>query len=226
MLPVTNKAARELTAAELRAARELRDAERTAHTPKRGLNLSSMVGALKRSPEQAPAVAPPASAMRELPPAVRMASQLREAVSDEVVLLHHRRTPRVKPHIDHLAIAPSGVWIIHSRRNQGRVATRKPMFGDPKLTIGGRERTDLLMTLERQVSYVLAALRKDHPAVEVRSALCFVDTEAPLLRTLYLGSYLFFGAPAIAKHLNSEGPCTPERVQAIASLLEDRFPPA
>ena len=73
------------------------------------------------------------------------------------------------------------------------------MFGDPKLTIGGRERTDLLRSLARQVDDVRTALAAAHPQVEVRSALCFVDSEAPLLRPMYLGSYLFFGSQALAE---------------------------
>lgn len=192
MLPVTNKAARDLT------------------------------GALRREAKVAAAPTP----VQGRPAALRVAEQLQEACGDDVVLLHHRRTPRPKPHIDHLVMTRTGVWIVHSRRNQGRVATRKPMFGDPRLTIGGRERTDLLVNLSRQVGYVSAALEPTHPEVEVRSALCFVDTEAPLLRTLYLGSYLFFGAQAVAKHLNSDGPCSPARIREVAALLEDHFPAA
>jgi hypothetical protein len=168
----------------------------------------------------------PAAASRDLSQTGRVAEQLAEHCDDAVILLHHRATPRVKPNIDHLAICPSGVWVIDTRRNKGRVATRKPMFGDAKLTIGGRERTDLLLNLERQVEYVRQALAKTAPGVPVRSALCFVDTEAPLLRTLYLGAYLFFGTPAVAKHLNSEGPLGTEQIKAIATVLEARFPPA
>lgn len=193
MLPVTNKAARDLT------------------------------GALRRKEATAAPVPVPS---QERPAATRVAEQLQEACGDDVVMLHHRRTPRVKPHIDHLVMTRTGVWIVHSRRNQGRVATRKPMFGEPKLTIGGRERTDLLTNLSRQVGYVEAVLEAAHPDVQVRSALCFVDTEAPLLRTLYLGSYLFFGAQAVAKHLNSDGPCDPARAREVAAILESSFPAA
>lgn len=224
MLPVSNKATRNVDPATA-PARSRRRAQRAKRGTDPGL-LSSLVHVLRPDPP------PLADDVATVPvpvdrsPASRVAEQLIEHCHESVILLHHRRTPRVKPHIDHLAIAPSGVWIVHSRRNQGRVATRKPMFGDPKLTIGGRERMDLLENLGRQVGYVEAALSRDHPDVQVRSALCFVDTEAPLLRTLYLGSYLFFGAPAIATHLNSDGPFSPARVEALAALLEAKFPPA
>jgi hypothetical protein len=217
VLPITNKTLRDADAPDGR------EAGPDAAT---GSRFSALVANLRGHATRNPAAMPVESPARTLSPAARIAEQLVEQCSDDVVLLHHRKTPRVKPHIDHLAITRSGVWIIHSRRNQGRVATRKPMFGDPKLTIGGRERTDLLMNLERQVSYVEAALLKTAPDVPVRSALCFVDTEAPLIRMLYLGSYLFFGAPALVKHLNSEGSCDDAQLQAVSKVLEDKFPPA
>jgi hypothetical protein len=222
VLPITNKTIRDASAAEAPATKP-GDPAAESHG---GWRLSAFVSNLRGHGAVKPAVAPVETPGRDLSPAARIAEQLVEQCSDEVVLLHHRKTPRVKPHIDHLAICRSGVWIIHTRRNQGRVATRKPMFGDPKLTIGGRERTDLLMNLERQVSYVEAALLKTAPDVPVRSALCFVDTEAPLIRMLYLGSYLFFGAPALVKHLNSEGSCDATQIQALATVLEAKFPPA
>ncbi|MDQ8045009.1 MAG: nuclease-related domain-containing protein [Solirubrobacteraceae bacterium] len=170
------------------------------------------------------AQAPPVALPRT--PTARATEQLIDQIDDRVALLHHRRTPLLAPPMDHIAVAPCGVWIVHSRGHAGRIAARRPMFGDPRLTIGGHDRSDLLASLEQQVGYVERALAHDHPDVAVRSALLFVDTEAPLVSTPHLGSYLFFGTPSVVRHLNSDGPLRPERIQVVAELLEARFPGA
>lgn len=227
MLPVSNKATREADPGGLRSARAERRAQRAARAVTASGPATVTAGPLRglvRDPGVPAATLPLPSVQRA--PSVRVAEQLREHCADGVVLLHHRARPRVRPNIDHLIVSPSGVWVVHSRRNQGRVAIRKPLFGDPRLTVGGHERTDLLEHLDGQVGDVETVLDRIHPDVKVRSAICFVDTPAPLVRTLYLGSYLFFGSQALAAHLNTGGPLVPTRVGEVAELLEEHFPAA
>jgi hypothetical protein len=192
--------------------------------PRRGVG--ALAGPVRRDRDGAlvsldRAAAAPVAASKQV------AEQLR-AICDgaRVVLLHHRAASDAVPRLDHLAVGPSGVWVTHSRVPSGRVETRQPMFGRTKLTIGGRERMDLLATLEAQRTEIARALALDHPTVDVRSALCFADTEPPLQRLLYLGSYLFFGTESLAVHLGSDGPLEPATVQAVAETLEAAFPPA
>jgi hypothetical protein len=52
-----------------------------------------------------------------------------------VIVLHDRRMPRSRANIDHLAVAPSGVFVIDAKRYTGKIEIRKPFFGHPGLFI-------------------------------------------------------------------------------------------
>jgi hypothetical protein len=79
-----------------------------------------------------------------------VASHLAKTCPD-VVVLHDRRMPRSRANIDHIAIAPSGVFVIDAKRYKGKSEVRKPLFGDAKLVIRGRDKTKLVDGLKRQV---------------------------------------------------------------------------
>jgi nuclease-like protein len=44
---------------------------------------------------------------------------------------------------DHLAVGPSGVFVIDAKRYKGKIEVRNPFFGDPSLFIAGRNKTKL-----------------------------------------------------------------------------------
>ena len=74
--------------------------------------------------------------------------------------------PRSRANIDHIAIAPSGVFVIDAKRYTGKIEVRKPLIGDPKLVIRGRDKTKLVEGLKRQVEAVrsgLAVIEQDVP---------------------------------------------------------------
>jgi hypothetical protein len=45
----------------------------------------------------------------------------------EVLVLHDRRLPGRRANIDHLAIAPSGAFVIDAKRYKGKIEVRKPV---------------------------------------------------------------------------------------------------
>lgn len=44
------------------------------------------------------------------------------------VLLNDRSIPRSRANIDHIAIAPAGVWVVDSKRYKGKVAVSNPLL--------------------------------------------------------------------------------------------------
>ena len=74
------------------------------------------------------------------------------------MVLHDRRIRGSRANIDHIAIAPSGVWVIDTKRYRGKVAVVKPLFGRAKLTIAGRDKSRLVDGLAKQVALVEAAM--------------------------------------------------------------------
>lgn len=145
----------------------------------------------------------------------------------EVIVLHDRRMRRSRANIDHLAIAPSGVYVIDAKRYKGKVEVRKPLFGEAKLVIGGRDKTKLVAGLERQAEAVRAALEANAPTVPVRPCLCFVGgAEMPLLRKLSIGGYPLLYPRRLAKLLNGPGELGAEQMRVMAAALAQRFPSA
>ena len=61
----------------------------------------------------------------------------------EIPVLHDRRMPDGAGNIDHVAVAASRVYVIDAKRYRGKIEIRRPLFGEPKLTIAGRDRTRL-----------------------------------------------------------------------------------
>ncbi len=64
------------------------------------------------------------------------------------------------------------------------------------------------------------------PAVTVRGALCFIDTDLPLLRKLSFNGFPLLHPRALAKRLNTAGPVSHRLAQEVAAELAQRFPSA
>ena len=157
-----------------------------------------------------------------------VARSLAKRCDGDVVLLHDRRIPRSRANIDHLAVAPSGVWVIDAKRYKGEVEIRKPLFGERRLTIAGRDKTKLIHGLARQVELVRDAVTEVAPGipahdVPVHGALCFVEADLPLVRTLTFDGYPLLYPRGLAKRLNAGGPLAAEVVLTLGAKLAERF---
>ena len=151
----------------------------------------------------------------------------------QVALLHDRAVPRSRANIDHIAIAPSGVYVIDCKRYKGKIEVATPLLGSPKLKINGRDRTKLIDGLEKQVAHVKAALADIPEDVPVHGCLCFVapegflaDVGLPVLRTLKINGYPLYYAKRLAQRLNREGPITVDQAQRLTEELARCLPPA
>lgn len=144
----------------------------------------------------------------------------RLAAAGPTILLHDRRMPGGHGNIDHLAIAPTGVFVIDAKNIKGKVRVAKPLFGAAKLRITGRDRTKLIDGLDRQVAAVRDALTTNaHGDVPVQGVLCFTTADLPLLGTLKMRGHLLLHRKALAKRLNASGPLQPPAIESIARTL-------
>jgi hypothetical protein len=148
----------------------------------------------------------------------------RPLIAYGVIVLHDRRIPGSRANIDHIAVAPSGIWVIDSKRYKGKVAVSKPLFGKAKLTVAGRDRTKLVEGLAKQVALVEAVMPAVAPGVPVRGALCFVDADLPLVGNLSFNGYPLLYPKRLAKRINGNGSLDETRIHAVASELAARFP--
>ena len=86
-----------------------------------------------------------------------------DSLADKGVrMLHDRRIPRTRANIDHIAVAPSGVYVIDAKRYAGRPTLQveggiiRPRTS--RLVIGSRDGTKLVEGVHKQVGLVRDAL--------------------------------------------------------------------
>jgi hypothetical protein len=151
----------------------------------------------------------------------------------DVVLVHDRRMPSSRANIDHLAVAPSGVYVIDAKRVKGKIEVRKRHSGRQQLVVGGRDKSKLVEGLARQVEAVRAGLAVIEKEIPVQACFCFVNPAGqaggsgiPLLRTLKIEEFELLYPRRLAKRLNKPGPLGAEEAEVVAEALVELFPAA
>jgi hypothetical protein len=141
--------------------------------------------------------------------------------------------PKSRANIDHIAIAPSGVFVIDAKRYRGKIEVRKSLFGDARLVIRGRDKTKLVEGLKRQVDAVRAGLALVEQDVPVGGCFCFINPDGqaggsgiPLFRTLSIDGFPLFYPRKLSEHLRRPGPLDEERTAVLAEALIELFPSA
>ena len=153
----------------------------------------------------------------------RVAAALAKRLDKGIVVLHDRRIPGSRANIDHIAIAPSGVWVIDSKRYKGKVAVSSPLFGQTKLTIAGRDKSKLIDGLDKQVALVREQMRTILAEAPIHGALCFIDAGLPLLGSVNFRGYPLLYPTGLAKRINARGSLSAEAVGLIATELAKPF---
>jgi hypothetical protein len=154
-----------------------------------------------------------------------VADSLERRCGDCCKFLHDRRVPGSRANIDHIAITPSGVWVIDAKNYRGRIRVESTRKHGERLFIEGRNRTKLVDGLDRQVGLVRAAVGELDPDVPVRGAFCFIHTDMPLLRKLSVRGYPLRWRKGMAQLLVADGPVLPEQVAFLTRELAERFKP-
>lgn len=151
----------------------------------------------------------------------------------EVLVLHDRRIPGRRTNIDHIAVAPAGVFVIDAKRYKGKIAVHKPFVGSPSLVIASRNKTKLVDGLARQHEVVQAALAPTIPEMPVHACFCFLNpsgqaggTGLPLFRTLSIEGFPLFYPRKLSKRLNAPGALSEISRREVAQLLVTEFPEA
>jgi hypothetical protein len=151
----------------------------------------------------------------------------------QALVLHDRRLPGSRANIDHLVVSTAGVHVIDTKRYHGKIEIARPLFGQAKLKIAGRDRTSLIVALQKQVQVVSGLLRSELADGQVHGALCFVcpeglfaDSGLPVFRTLKLKGLPLLTPRGLTKRLNAPGSLSPTSVARIHELLAATLRPA
>lgn len=146
-------------------------------------------------------------------------------------ILNDRRVPGTRGNIDHIVIAPAGVFAVDAKAHKGRIEIRDRggfFRTDYRLTVGGRDCSPLADGMAWQVEAVTTVLRDRgvDPLPAVTPVLCFLEVEWPL-----------FGAPdsfrgvriesvrSLARILTSTRLLSVVQADELAALFSEALPP-
>jgi hypothetical protein len=136
-----------------------------------------------------------------------------------IASLHDRSIPGTRAGIDHVAIGPSGVYVISTNTHRGPVVRR-----DRRLFVDTQDRSDLIAAMKVPVDAVAAALGDLHFAIS--RALCFVGGEWPagsppfMLTGVWVGS-----ANPLYALVVQPGRLQPSDIESAIEMLDARLPP-
>lgn len=148
-------------------------------------------------------------------------------------VLHDRRIPGSRANIDHILIAPAGVFVIDAKRYKGRPHLRveggilRPRV--ETLMVGSRDCTKLITRIDKQVGLVTAALPPAAAAggPSVRGMLCFVDADWPLVGGAFTTMGIDILWPKkIAEQALATATLTSQEIVDVHAALAAHFPTA
>ncbi len=101
-----------------------------------------------------------------------------------IVALHDRKLPRTMGNIDHLIVAPAGVFVVDAKAYDGALRIRDRgglLRTDERLYVDGRDCSKLADGMAWQAEPVSRVVRSEGCELPVTSVLCFIGAEWPLL---------------------------------------------
>ena len=158
----------------------------------------------------------------------RLGGGLDRLASETIRLLHERRIPKSKANIDHLAVTPTGAYVIDAKKYRGRPHLKiegglfRPRV--ERLIVGSRDCTKLLDGVIKQVDTVRGLL---DPGIPVHGVLCFVEADWPLLGGNFTTRDVDVLWPKkLYPKLQSEGTLTTDTIAEIHRALARALPAA
>lgn len=158
-----------------------------------------------------------------------MAQRLTD-LPDTFQVLHDRRIPGTRANIDHIAIRPTGVWVIDAKRYVGKRPVLRIDGGiiRPRvesLRVGGRDGTKLVHGVQSQVARVSAALGNGS-AISVTGVLCFLEADWPLIGGSFSVDGVHILWPRLLIQRMTDSPPQLLDIDLIHTRLANAFPSA
>ncbi|MFB7892173.1 nuclease-related domain-containing protein [Microbacterium sp. NPDC056044] len=157
-----------------------------------------------------------------------MARRLND-LPDTFRVLHDRRIRGTRANIDHIAIGPTGVWVIDAKR----YAHKRPALrieggiNRPRvesLRIGGRDGTKLVRGVQSQVERVTAALGET--SLPVAGVLCFLEADWPLIGGAFTVDGVHVLWPRLLIQRMTEAPTHDIDIDIVYAIFAAAFPNA
>ncbi len=161
----------------------------------------------------------------------RLAMELTDALDGSGVVLHSRTFAGTRLGIDHLVVAPTGIWVIDARADEGRIEWRdhgdahRP---DRRLYVGGADETHSIGPLAHKVASLRRALEPcGFAGAPVTTAVCFADADFALRAEPFriIGTWVSWSRRLTELVLEQEL-FSVEAIQIVAEQLASTLPPA
>lgn len=162
----------------------------------------------------------------------RLGRFLERELPKSALALHDRRIPGSRANVDHIVVAPGGVWVIDAKLYRGKVERRTlgPIWRtEAAVFVGGRDRTKLIHGMSRQVEAVTAALAPDPLAarVPIHAVVCFVASDWALFaKPFEIAGVLVTWPQKLLERVVVPGSLTAEAVARLANRIGATLPPA
>jgi hypothetical protein len=160
---------------------------------------------------------------------VRIGGMLEKLSEYGVTVVHDRRIPGSKANIDHIAIAPSGVYVIDTKAHKGLVTSRSSRGrfgpGGRRLYVSGRDCTKWITGMGKQLDAVRAALPQAAPPI--RAIVCTVHAEWPLMASpIEIDGVKVMWPSRLRKTLSAPGPLSATTIRELKQHLAWGLPNA
>lgn len=143
------------------------------------------------------------------------------AASASVRVVHDRRIPGSSTNIDHIAVAPSGVYVIDTKRYQNKLVEDRMRRGPASLHVGGSAKPEMVEQMQRQIDVVRPMIDVDVPVIPV---LCFIDANWKLFNRSFRVAGVSVCHPVVLRRwVGRRGTLTPECVDDIHRALLRRL---
>ena len=146
-----------------------------------------------------------------------------------LMVLNDRRVPGTRGNIDHIVVAPAGVFVVDAKANQGLVTIRDRgwfLKRDFRLTVNRRDCSAMADHMAWQMDAVLAGLEGVEDRPPVTPVLCFTKAQWPVFGapTDFRGVQL--ASPRTLKRLvTSNSVLTPDQIDRVVRGLATALPP-
>jgi len=139
------------------------------------------------------------------------------AADGSVQVVHDRRIPGGSANIDHIAVAPSGVYVIDTKRYRDKLIEARMRRGPESLHVGGSPKPKMVEQMHRQVDVVRRAFDVAVPVVPVP---CFVDANwRPFNKSFRVAGVSVCDPTILRKCVGRNGPITRDGVDDIHRRL-------
>ncbi|BAN01285.1 nuclease-related domain-containing protein [Ilumatobacter coccineus] len=150
----------------------------------------------------------------------RLGARLDRELAPIGAVLHGCRIPDATHRIDHLIVAPTGVWTVVAEHSSGAVSVTGPK-GDQRLHLGDQDQQGRITTASfaaERVRQLLVPVGFDW--VDVSATLCFTNAKWGMIaKEVEIGGVCVTWGKALVDRVGTPGPISVKDAKSIAEVL-------